>query len=196
MWLCGYRHVTGPAVRTHRLATLALFSMLTACGASTPPASTPASADAPPAASAAPVSADVPAATDGIDLEKHAEPGFSLQLPKGAKQFHKSVLGDLTQIDFTAPLDPQGMNALEAHVNLGENAGAASLDEAVRTATMMGAKDVLSKKEIGGRFLVVKGVEGTSQWAFLFTKDGMVKCNGPAKYVATLTAMCASFELH
>jgi hypothetical protein len=183
-------------MRIRHLAILALFSMLNACGASTPPASPPASSEAPPAASAAPASADVPTATDGVDLEKHAEPGFSVLLPKGAKQFNKNVLGGLTQIDFTAPLDPAGMNALEAHVNLGENAGAASLDEAVRSATMIGTKEVLSKKEIGGRFLVVKGIDGTSQWAFLFTKGGMVKCNGPAKYVATLTAMCASFEVH
>jgi len=186
------------ALRPAALALPLLASLLCACAASTeagPPPGTPASAPpSPPAAvEAAPAP---PAASDGIDLQSLKEAGFSISLPKGAKQFSKSAVGSLTMLDYTSPLDAQNLRALEAHVALGANAGEDTLDAAVRRATTAGG-EVASKQEVApGRFLVVKKPEGESAYVFFFVKGGgSAKCNGPAKYVATLTAMCRSFEV-
>jgi hypothetical protein len=179
------------------LSLLPMVLSLFACGGGAAPASAPSSGDAPAAATstaAAPVSAP-PAASDGIDLEKRAEAGFTISLPKGAKEFHRNVTGTLTQLDYTFPLDAQNMRAIEVHVALGVNISETSLDGAVRTATMVGG-DVASKKEVApGTFLVVKKPEGESQHVLFFAPKGTAKCNGPAKYVATLTAICSSLQI-
>ena len=57
--------------------------------------------------------------------------------------------------------------------------------------------EVDSKKEVApGSFLVVKKPEGLSRRVAFFAKGGVAKCDGPAKYVATLTAICGSLEVH
>ncbi len=113
--------------------------------------------------------------------------GYTIKIPKGAKVLQKEEYGHT----FSAPL-PGGH---EYNVSLGK-VQAASLDDAINTATMMGTKDLTEKKDADGLILVVKAAEfGVVEvWTFVKEKELSAKCAGPATETAALVEMCTSLK--
>lgn len=113
--------------------------------------------------------------------------GYTIKIPKGAKTLQKEEYGHT----FSLPL-PGGH---EYNVSLGKIA-AASLEDAINSATMMGTKDLTEKKDENGKILIVKAAEfGVVEvWAFVKDKELSAKCAGPASETAALVEMCSSLQ--
>jgi hypothetical protein len=127
-------------------------------------------------------------AAKGADLEEISDAafGYRILVPKGAKTLQKDEYGHV----FSLPL--AGGN--EYNVAVGK-VRAASLDDAVSTATMMGTKEI-EKKDAGEYYLVVKVPQFGTQEVHVYKKgaDLNVKCTGPEKDQAKLLEMCTSLK--
>lgn len=118
--------------------------------------------------------------------------GYAILLPKGARELSK----DDSSHTFSLIL-PDGDNEINVTISRLE---AASLADAINTATMFGANDVLEQRDMdGGGYFIVKGPRLGLQevWAFRHGRKQPVaaKCTGPASNIAILRAICASLRL-
>jgi len=146
----------------------------------------PAQAAAPKAATKAePKKAD---AKGSADLEEVSDAafGYSIRIPKGSKVLQKDEYGHT----YSLPLP--GGNEFNVSLN---KVQAASLDDAVNTATMMGTKEI-EKKDAGDYFLVVKAAQFGTQEVHVYRKGAELgaKCAGPEKEKAKLVEICTSLQ--
>lgn len=158
-----------------------------------PKESKPIAAEPPPAASPTvaptPTPPPVPTANVELTVQEDAAFGYTVRLPKGAKELAKDDMAQTYSLTL-----PDGANELNLHLT---HAGATSLDDAVATATMMGSKSVIEKQEMGtDGWLVVKAPQGPIQEVWVFRKGKTTpvtaKCTGPATALGTLKLMCTS----
>jgi hypothetical protein len=124
-----------------------------------------------------------PATFELVDQSASAV-GCSIKIPKGAK----TLMEDKYNTTYSLPL-PDGLNELNVSVN---QAGAASLDDAKRTATIMSGTAQDAKKLPNGLLEVLLAPEGTLQTVATFLPKFGAKCTGPTANLATLTQMCES----
>lgn len=172
-------------MRTILFQTLFTFAVALASFAATILVATPVMA-ATPKKEAKKAEAPKAAAASELEEVSDASFGYRIRIPKGAKVLQKEEWGHT----YSLPL-PGGH---EYNVSLGKVA-AASLEDAVSAATMMGPKEI-EKRDAGELYLVVKGPQFGTTEVFAFRKGAELsaKCAGPEREKARLVEICSSLQ--
>lgn len=125
-----------------------------------------------------------------LEEKKDEAFGYSIQIPKGAKELQKNDMAHT----YSLPL-PGGLYEYNIHLTNAENGDLASLE---RMATMMGGKELTEKKELeGGGFLVVKKPRMKMVEMFVSKKGKKpvtAKCLGPEGEAKKVQEICTSLK--
>ena len=135
-----------------------------------------------------------PAIQTAVPLSRVADKsvGGSLLLPTGSKTMREMA----EQHDWW--YQPKG-SAIGYSTTLTAVWSASDMAQAVKVATMTGGKELVGKKAIKNGFIVLKKPRGITQELWVFQNDKgkklAAKCNGPAKELKTLMAICGSLRV-
>ncbi len=135
-----------------------------------------------------------PAIQTAVPLSRVADKsvGGSLLLPTGSKTMREMA----EQHDWW--YQPKG-SAIGYSTTLTAVWPAKDMAQAVKVATMTGGKELVGKKAIKNGFIVLKKPRGITQELWVFQNDKgkklAAKCNGPAKELKTLMAICGSLRV-